>query len=371
MPTVQDVARRAGVSTATVSYVLNATRFVSGGLRERVLAAVRELHYEPNAAARTLRSNRSHTLGLILPDLRNPFFTEAVRGVEDVAQSRGYTVLLANSDEDTEREARHLRVLRAKHVDGLILAPAGGSYAELEQLVDARFPLVLLDRDLAGLGTPAVMLDNEAAAHAAVDHLIRLGHQRVGMITGRPPLSSTVERQRGYRRALDEAGLPFDERLVETGGSTVEGGAAAASTLLERLPPPTALFAANNLMTIGALMAIERHGLSVPGDVALVGFDELPWADVFRPRLTTVAQPLYELGRTAAELVLEQLSGAGHHPRRVLLAGTLVVRDSSGAREWFRAPIRRGRERDRGPRPGREPRAPRPVQPHSRLAAEA
>src|SRR5919198_184220 len=185
MATVQDVARRAGVSTATVSYVLNGTRFVSDSLRQRVLAAVRELHYEPNAAARTLRSNRSHTLGLILPDLRNPFFTEAVRGVEDVAQARGYTLLLANSDEDAEQEARHLRVLRSKHVDGLILAPAGGSYEELEQLVRADFPLVLLDRDLAGLRTCAVMLDNEAAAHAAVDHLIRLGHRRVGMITGR------------------------------------------------------------------------------------------------------------------------------------------------------------------------------------------
>jgi LacI family transcriptional regulator len=349
MPTVQDVARHAGVSVATVSYVLNGTRFVSAGLRERVLAAVRELHYEPNAAARTLRSKRSHTLGLILPDLRNPFFTEAVRGVEDVAEAHGYTVLLANSDEDPEREATHLRVLRAKHVDGLILAPAGAPYPELEQLVDTGFPLVLLDRDLARLGVPAVMLDNEAAARAAVDHLIRLGHRRVGMIAGRPPISSTVDRRRGYRRALDEAGLPSDEQLVATGGSTIEGGAAAASTLLELPSPPTAILAANNLMTIGAVMAIERHGLSVPGDVALVGFDDFPWADVFRPRLTTVAQPFYELGRTAAELVLERQSGGGHGARRVLLPGTLVVRDSSGAPEWLRAPIRRGRARDRGP----------------------
>jgi LacI family transcriptional regulator len=361
MPTVQDVARRAGVSTATVSYVLNGTRFVSGGLRERVLAAMRELHYEPNAAARTLRSHRSYTLGLILSDLRNPFFTEAVRGIEDVAQARGYTVLLANSNEDQEQEARHLRVLRAKRVDGLIVAPAGGAYEELAQLVEADFPLVLLDRHLAGLRTFAVTLDNEAAAHAAVDHLIRLGHRRVGMVTGRPPISSTIERQQGYRRALDQAGLSFDEQLVVTGGSTIEGGAAATSALLERPSPPTALFTANNLMTIGALMSIERHGLSVPGDVALVGFDDFPWADVLRPRLTTVAQPLYELGRTAAELVLRQLSGAGHHPKRVLLPGTLVVRDSSGAREWLRAPIRPSSERDRDRRRSREPRAAQPI----------
>jgi LacI family transcriptional regulator len=351
MATVQDVARHAGVSVATVSYVLNGTRFVSAGLRERVLAAVRELHYEPNAAARTLRSNRSHTLGLILPDLRNPFFTETVRGVEDMAEARGYTVLLANSDEDPRREATHLRVLRAKHVDGLILAPAGGPYQELQQLVDTGFPLVLLDRDLARLGAPVVMLDNEAAARAAVDHLIRLGHQRIGMISGRPPISSTVDRQRGYRRALDAAGLSFDQQLVAMGGSTIEGGVAAAGTLLELPSPPTAIFAANNLMTIGAVMAIERHGLSIPGDIALVGFDDFPWADVFRPRLTTVAQPLYELGRAAAELVLKQLSGADRRPRRVLFPGTLVVRDSSGAQEWLRAPIRRGRAREHAPRP--------------------
>jgi LacI family transcriptional regulator len=353
MPTVQDVAQRAGVSTATVSYVLNGTRFVSDALRERVLAVVRELRYEPNAIARTLRSNRSDTLGLILPDLRNPFFTEVVRGVEEVAQARGYTVLLANSDEDPEREAKYVRVMRAKHVDGLIIAPAGGAYEELEQLVQSHFPVVLLDRDVAGLGASAVMLDNEAAAHAAVEHLIGLGHRRVGMITGRPPISSTIERERGYRRALREAGLPFDEHLVLTGESTTEGGAAAASTLLERPSPPSALFAANNLMTIGALMAIERHGLSIPGDIALVGFDEIPWADVFRPRLTTVEQPLYELGRMAAELVLKQRSAGDHYPERVLLPGTLIVRDSTGAPEWLRAPIPLSRR----PRARQAPRA--------------
>jgi LacI family transcriptional regulator len=361
MPTVQDVARHAGVSVATVSYVLNGTRFVSAGLRERVLAAVRELHYEPNAAARTLRSNRSHTLGLILPDLRNPFFTEALRGVEDVAEAHGYTVLLANSDEDPRREATHLRVLRGKHIDGLILAPAGALYPDLEQLVEERFPLVLLDRDLAGLGASAVMLDNRAAARAAVEHLIRLGHQRVGMIAGRPPISSTVDRQRGYRRALEQAGVPFDEQLVATGGSTIEGGAAAVRALLELPSPPTAIFAANNLMTIGAVMALERHGLSIPRDIALVGFDDFAWADVFRPRLTTVAQPLYELGRAAAELVLKQLAREEDGPRRVLLAGTLVVRDSSGAPEWLRAPIRPSRARDHRLPPNRQPRQRRPA----------
>ena len=339
MPTVQDVARRAGVSAATVSYVLNGTRYVSEELRERVLRAVRELDYEPNAAARTLRSNRSYTIGLILPDLRNPFFTETVRGIEAVAQSRGYYVILANTDEDPAREATLLRILRAKHVDGLILAPAGGAHQGLEQLLQAQFPLVFLDRDVPGLTASAVMLDNVAAAQAAVRHLIDLGHRRVGMIAGRTPISSTLERETGYRRAFSQAGMAVDEHLVVSGGSTIEGGAAAAATLLERPAPPSALFVANNLMTIGALMAIDARGLTVPRDLALVGFDDFPWADVFRPRLTTVAQPLYELGHAAAELLLQQVASPGAQPRRVLLSGTLVVRDSSGAPAWLRAPI--------------------------------
>ena len=342
MATVQDVARRAGVSTATVSYALNGTRYVSDALRDRVLAAARELHYEPNAAARTLRSNRSATIGLLISDLRNPFFTEALRGIEDLAQSRGYTVILANSEEDPVRETACLRALRARHVDGLILASAGDRYAELDELVQASFPIVLLDRDVAGLNVSAVMLDNVAAARAAVRHLIDLGHRRVGMVMGRPQISSTNERRAGYVQALAEARLSLDDALVVSGGSTIEGGAAAADVLLQRRFPPTAIFVANNLMTIGALAAIERHGLTVPRDIAVVGFDDFPWADVLRPRLTTIAQPLYELGRTAAEVLLEQLSGSGAQPRRVRLPGTLVIRDSSGARQWRRISIDAG-----------------------------
>ena len=183
------------------------------------------------------------------------------------------------------------------------------------------------------------MLDNQAAAYAAVNHLIELGHERVGMIAGRPPLSSTTERQAGYRRALHDAGVAIDETLMVTGGSTIDGGAAAADALLQRAARPTAMFIANNLMSIGAMMVIERHGLSVPGDMALVGFDDFAWADVLRPRLTTIAQPHYELGRAAAELLLDQVSGEAAVPRRVLLPGTLVIRDSSGAPEWRRVPV--------------------------------
>ena len=337
MVTLRDVARRAGVSTSTVSHVLNGTRPVSEELRRRVLDAMHELGYEPNAVARSLKVNRSNTIGLIISDISNPFFTAVVRGVEDVAQARGYTVILCNSDEDVAKETTYLKVLRSKRVDGLILAPAGRPHEYLRNLVKADFPLVFLDRDIEGLGVAAVLLDNEGAARQAVRHLVDLGHRRIGMITGRPSISTTTERLAGYLAALREAGLPVDERLIVSGGSSIEGGRAAANALLDLDPRPTAIFSANNLMTIGALVAIDARGLSIPEDIALVGFDDFPWSGVLRPRLTTVAQPTYELGRMAAEVLLRRLAGSrSEPPERVVLPGKLTVRESCGARPEVR-----------------------------------
>jgi len=333
MATVHDVARRAGVSTSTVSHVVNGTRFVSDELRERVLAAMRELDYTPNAAARMLTLKRSRTIGLIVSDIRNPFFASVARGVEDVAQELGYTVVLCNSDESAEREAACLTALESRAVDGVLLASAGVADEHLSRLVRAGFPIVLVDRDLPELGAPAVVLDNEGAAYNAVRHLLAGGHRRIAMLSGRASISTTTERIAGYRRALREAGLAVDERLIVSGASTSEGGAAAATVVLEVDPPPSAIFSGNNLMSIGALQAIANHGLVVPDDIALVGFDDFPypWSDAFRPHLTTVAQPTYELGRRAAEILVEHLRGSSsNHPERVVLEGKLVVRESSG-----------------------------------------
>jgi LacI family transcriptional regulator, galactose operon repressor len=333
-PTVHDVARRAGVSTSTVSHVLNNTRFVSDELRERVMAAMRELDYTPNAAARMLTLKRSHTIGLIVSDIQNPFFASVARGVEDVAQEQGYTVVLCNSDENADREQACLSALETRAVDGVLLASAGVADDHLSRLVRAGYPIVLVDRDLPDLGAPAILLDNEGAACEAVKHLIAGGHRRIAMISGRASISTTTERITGYRRALQQADLELDERLLVSGASTSEGGVAAANALLDVVPPPTAIFSGNNLMSIGALQAIANRGLSVPSDVALVGFDDFPypWSDAFRPHLTTVAQPTYELGRRAAEILVEQLRGAKPKPaERVVMQGELVVRESSAA----------------------------------------
>lgn len=330
MVTARDVARRAGVSTSTVSHVLNGTRVVSAELRERVLTAARELHYEPNAVARSLKIKRSNALGLIISDIANPFFTAVVRGVEDVASEQGYTLILGNTDEDPAKEEAYLRALAARRVDGLILAPAGEPHEYLERLVRTGFPIVFLDREVPGLAIPAVVLDSVYSARVAVRHLIRLGHTRIGMVAGRDRISSTTERVDGYREALAEAGIAFDPALLVSGGSRTEGARAATDRLLELRPRPTALFVANNLMTIGAVAAVRARGLDIPGDVAVVGFDDFSWADVFRPRLTTIAQPTYELGRTAAELLVRRLAGDLEGPMRVVLRGELIVRESCG-----------------------------------------
>jgi len=334
MVTVRDVARRAGVSTSTVSHVLNRTRFVSDDLRDRVMAAMRELEYHPNAAARMLSLRRSNALGLIVSDIRNPFFASITRGVEDVAQEHGYTVVLCNSDEDLMRETACLKTLESRQVDGVLLASAGVADEYLTRLVQAGFPMVLVDRDLPDLGAPAVLLDNEGAAYSAVKHLIERGHQRIGMLSGRGSISTTTERVAGYQRALREAGIELDGQLVISGESTSEGGAAATHVLLDMQPPPTAIFSGNNLMSIGALSAIASRNLTVPDDVALVGFDDFPfpWSDAFRPHLTTVAQPTYELGRRAAETLVHVLNGSkAQAAERTVLEGKLVIRESSGA----------------------------------------
>jgi LacI family transcriptional regulator len=335
MATVHDVARRAGVSVSTVSHVLNNTRFVSDELRERVLTAMRELDYTPNAAARMLTLKRSHMIGLIVSDIRNPFFASVARGVEDVAQEQGYTLVLCNSDESAERETACLSALETRAIDGVLLASSGVASEHLSRLVRAGYPIVLVDRDLPDLGAAAILLDNEGAAYGAVKHLIAAGHRRIAMISGRASISTTIERVAGYRRALREARIRFDDRLLVSGLSTSEGGAVAANAVLDLDPPPTAIFSGNNLMSIGVLQVIANRGLLVPDDVAIVGFDDFPypWSDAFRPHLTTVAQPTYELGRRAAELLVTRLRAPKAHPpavERVTLEGRLVVRESSG-----------------------------------------
>jgi LacI family transcriptional regulator len=355
------VARAAGVSTATVSHVLNGTRFVADATQRRVRQAIEDLHYEVNSVAQSLARNRSQVVGLVVSDIANPYFTALVRGVEDVARHGGYTVILCNTDDDPATELGYLELLRRKRADGILLAPTGVRHAYLDRLVESAFPLVFFDRIVPGVPGDAVLLDNVDGAYRIVRHLIRLGHRRIGIVAGLRRVGTSTERLEGYRRALREAGIAEEAELIREGNSRLDGGYARTLELLDLPDPPRAIFATNNLMTLGAIAALQSRGIRVPRDVAVVGFDDFEWAMILRPRLTTVAQPTYEIGRAAAELLIERIEQRRvGEPRRVVLSPRLMIRESCGAgsgpkdAELARAfgpgprPFREGKEVARG-----------------------
>lgn len=327
---IHDVARLAGVSVATVSNVLNSARSVADSTRTRVLKAVETLGYAPHAAARSMRSRTSGLIGLIVADITNPFFTALVQSIERAASAHGDSVLLCNSDEDVEREQRHLKMLRSQRVDGIILAATGlASSGRAAGLAMLRVPVVLVDRGLAEFGLDAVTLDNRRAALDAMRHILGFGHRRIAMISGPVAVSTAAERLAGYREALAEAGLPFDAQLVHDAGFREDRAYTIACRMLATPDRPTAVFAANNLIAIGLMRAIADLGLRCPQDVSVVSIDDFPWANAFRPRLTTVAQPVATMGDTAVRLLRERIGGAGiDTPRQEVLAPLLIARDS-------------------------------------------
>lgn len=331
-PTLRDVARHAGVSIATVSATINQTAYVSPELQERVRQAIADVSYHPDGIARSLKKRATQTLGLIISDITNPFFTALVRGIEDAANARGHAVILCNTDERLDKERAYLGLLRSRRVDGLIIAPAGAAEDYHRFFLDVQTPLVFIDRRIPTVPADAVVVDNVAGARQAVEHLLGLGHRRIGAITGLPQISTTHERIQGYREALVSAGVPVDPELMRDGHSRLEGGYRAAGVLLALPRRPTAIFATNNLMAIGLMRAVADQGLRCPDDLSVVCFDDFEWASVFRPRLTTVAQPTYEMGARAVELLFGRLDGASPDgPREVVLSPTLVVRDSCAA----------------------------------------
>jgi LacI family transcriptional regulator len=331
--TIRDVARAAGVSTATAARALGGYGHASPAARRKVTESARRLGYRPNAVARALVSRATTTVGLVVGDIENPFFAAAARGLSDAMDAEGYTVLYANADEDAERERRAVDALRARQVDGMVVVPApGASPGHLADLVAAGIPLVLLDRMVAGVDADSVLVRNTAGAADAVAHLTGLGHRRIGVVSDLPEITSSAERIAGYRRALRAAGIEPDPSLVSIGGPTQADGEAAARRLLDRSDRPTAVFTANNFMTVGALRAARALHLRVPDDLALVGFDDLDWTTLVEPPVTVVSQPVAELGRAAGERLLARLRGEDGPARRIRLPARLIVRGSCGGR---------------------------------------
>jgi LacI family transcriptional regulator len=327
--TMRQVAALAGVSVSTVSHVLNGTRAVPEQTRARVAEAVAATGYTPNSVARSLKRAETRTIGIAIGDIANPHFTAVVDAIEAAARAEGYTVVLVGISESAERESEGLAALVGRRVDGLIVAPsADGGAAALERL-RRQAAIVQIDR-LANPSCDAVVVANASGARRLVRHLAACGHRRIGMLTGLPGLSSTSERIAGYRAGLRDAGLPYDQRLLACGEYSAEPARRAAARLLAEADPPTAIFASNNLMTLGAMQALAEHDLSVPDDIALVAFDDFAWSDLFKPRLTTVAQPCREIGQAAVRLLLERLADPDLPPRRVRLPVEIRHRNSCG-----------------------------------------
>ena len=311
LSTIKDVARLAGVSVATVSHVLNGTRFVSVPTRERVEQAVATLGYVSNSAAASLRSGRTQTFGLVMSAVMNPYFNEVVTSIERSTVASGYSLLLADHRDEAELEYRSVLNLGTHKVDGLLLQPSADPSRAVEFLQERSVPTVFVDRfDTSGGadGYDFAGTENHDATVEVVRHLIEHGHRRVGMVSGQAGSSTTEERIAGYRAALDAAGLPHDPALIEPGHSDEKLAERATHRLLDLADPPTALFSGNNRMTIGIMQALRTRGIVPPEGIALGVFDDFPWADLFLPRLTCAAQRAEEIGAASVDLLLRRIA---------------------------------------------------------------
>lgn len=327
---IYDVARESGVSVFTVSAVINNKSHVGKGLRERVESAIHKLNYRPNLVARSLAKQRTHTIGMIVPDIANPFFPMVVRGAEDAAQKHGYNLLLCNSDDSLDKEERAVELLLSKRVDGILLTKAAEDFrpAVRQMIDDVNIPFVLLMRTYPKLTRDAVISDDYQGAYDAVCHLAQAGRNRIGLICGPLKISNAKARWEGFRDALKSKGLEYNSDLVIEGDYRIESGFRAGHTLLSRRPD--GIYVANHLMTIGLLKAAEEIGMKCPEDFGLVSFDDYPWLGIFRPRLTTVELPKHQLGSEAAELLIERISGSTARPVLRKLLPELRIRESCG-----------------------------------------
>ncbi|MCP4165807.1 MAG: LacI family transcriptional regulator [Chloroflexi bacterium] len=329
MITMRDVAEHAGVSVATVSHVINDTRPVSDHLRMRVQGSMNQLGYQPNRLARSLRRGKTHTIGMIVADSANPFFAEVARGVEDTTFGHNHSLILCNSDGDLDKELFYVNRLAEKQVDGILFVAAGVSGEHILALQRRFLPVVVIDRDLPDVAVDSVFTDNRRGGYLVTQHLLALGHRRIACVTGPSDVTPSADRVAGYRRALQDAGIDVDERLVIRGDFDYESGYGAVEQFLKSKPGPSALFACNDLMAMGAISAATKMGLHVPADLSIVGYDDVRLASFTVPPLTTIEQPKHEIGVLAATLLFQRIQQPDLPPRRRLLETSLKIRQST------------------------------------------
>jgi LacI family transcriptional regulator len=337
--TQADIARLAGVSQALVSYVVNNNPNVKipEETRQRIQDAIKELEYVPNALARGLRSGQTKTIGLVVPDNSNPFFAEIARVIENLGFENGYSVILCNSDYELEKENAYVDVLLAKQADGVIFISSGGDKEISQKLQESHIPFVIVDREITGFQTDVVRMDYQLGGYLATKYLVKLGHQEIACITGSPRFLPNDQRLDGYYQALEEAGIPLNPSLVVQGDFRIQGGSVAMKHLLGLQNPPTAVFACNDLMAFGAIQVIRQNGLSIPKDISIIGYDDIPFAQAMDPSLTTVAQPVPEIAQSTMTSLLRQMknkypAGKPSMSRQIVIQPKLIIRESTAPR---------------------------------------
>lgn len=330
---IKDIAKAAGVSHSTVSRALSDSPLVKAETQARIQRLAREMGYAPNAIARSLVTRQTRTVGVVVTTIADPFVAEVVQGVEDTAQENNYSIILASSASEPERELAAVEMLRAKRVDALIVTSSRVGALYLEHLERIGVPVVLVNNHnkQSGRYTFSVGVDNQHGGYLATSHLIERGHRRIGYISGPVERSDSAERQAGYCQALDEADIPFDPSLVIPGNGRLDGGERALSALVDLVERPTAVFCYNDMTAIGMISAARKVGLSAPDDLAVVGFDDIPMAARFCPPLTTIAQPQHDMGRRAMDMALALMTANDPNMflSNIIIEGKLIVRETT------------------------------------------
>ena len=331
MATISDVAKAASVSTSTVSHVINETRFVRPETRERVLSVMREMSYKPNRLASSLRKSQTQTIGVLVPNAANPFFAEILAGIESACFEHGYNFIMGNADDDPERELAYLQVLLERQVDGVLLVAAGTHEKSLELLALHGTPAVTFDRSANSLQVDEILADSKQGGLLATNYLLDLGHRRIACIKKGSDLTSSTDRVLGYQEALLARGVAIDDDLIVAGDYMPAGGYNACVQLLDLDEPPSAIFTCNDLMAVGALSAIYDRGLRVPDDISVIGYDNISLASYTIPPLTTIAQPIFELGKLAVDKLVARLKDSDaerNYPSREVLPVSIFERES-------------------------------------------
>lgn len=327
MVRISDVAKLANVSTATVSRVLSNSGNVKKETTEKVLEAIQKLNYQPNILARQLRKLETKTILVVVPDITNTFFSKVLRGIEQVAIENDYEVLLGDTVNNVERERGYLDIIRQKKADGMILLTARLESHSLEEIA-SDFPVVLACEYLEGSKIPTVSIDNISSARKATEYLINLGHRRIGFISGPLNIILSRDRLKGFRQAMAQHNIPIESFLVQEGDFSFESGYNMMMKFLALDQPPTAVFAANDEMAIGAIKAIKSNGLHVPDDISVVGFDDIKFASIYEPALTTISQPMFEIGKKAMELLIKLINKDKLEKNQYILEDQLVIRET-------------------------------------------